>query len=96
MSTPMNTPAATPAHRKGSSGLLPYLKAVTGTLVPLAVTLGYALHEASEGKGGVITGSEWVMILAAAGITGGGVFGVPNKDPKGKKQDQSVQPPDRT
>ena len=43
-----------------------------------------------------ITTSEWVMIGVATVVAGAGVFAVPNKDPEGTHQDESVQPPDNT
>lgn len=68
-------------------------KAVAGVLVPALVTLGYALHEASE-AGSSITTSEWILVALAALGTGGVVHTVPNVDKRGKRQDESVQRPE--
>jgi hypothetical protein len=72
--------------------IAPYWKAILGFITPGVVGLVAAVQDASPG-GSTVTGPEWVGIAAACVLTGGLVFGVPNKDPKGVKQDQSVQPP---
>jgi len=73
--------------------LAPYLKALVGFITPGVVGLVAAVQDASP-AGSHITGPEWVGIGAACILTGGAVFGVPNKDPKALHQDESVQPPD--
>lgn len=73
--------------------ITPYLKAVVAFVTPGVVALVAAVQDASPG-GSAVTGPEWVGIGAACVLTGGLVYGVPNKDPLGVKQDESVQPPD--
>ena len=70
----------------------PYWKAVVGFVTPGVVALVAAVQDASPG-GSAVTGPEWVGIAAACIITGGAVFTVPNRDPKGTHQDESTQPP---
>lgn len=71
--------------------LAPYYKAVTGILVPFLTTLGAALVESSDG-GSTITAHEWIGAVVVGLVGGGAVFAVPNKDPHGTHQDESVQP----
>lgn len=58
--------------------IAPYWKAVLGFITPGVVALVAAVTDASPG-GGDVTGPEWVGIVAAMIVTGGLVFGVPNK-----------------
>lgn len=69
----------------------PYIKALVAFVTPGAVLIGAAVTEASEG-GSTITTSEWVTALVACLVTSGAVYRIPNKDPKGEHQDESVQP----
>lgn len=70
----------------------PYMKAVVGFITPGVVALVAAVQDGSPG-GSAVTGPEWVGIAAACVLTGGAVFGVPNKDPEARHQEESVQPP---
>lgn len=70
----------------------PYYKAVTAVVVPFLGSLGTALLEDSAG-GGSITASEWIAAVVLGLVAGGAVFTVPNKDPEGEHQQESVQPP---
>jgi hypothetical protein len=72
--------------------IAPYWKAVIGFITPGVVGLVAAVQDSSPG-GSAITGPEWVGIAAACILTAGGVFVVPNKDPRALHQDESVQPP---
>jgi hypothetical protein len=72
--------------------IAPYWKAVTAFLVPLIGGVIAAMQDNTPGNS-TITGQEWLGIALLALVTGGSVFGVPNKDPKGVKQSESVQPP---
>lgn len=72
--------------------IAPYWKAVVGFFTPGIITLVAAVQDGSPGGSG-ITEPEWIGIIAACVVTGGAVFGVGNKDPKAKHQDESVQPP---
>jgi hypothetical protein len=74
------------------AGIAPYWKAVVAFLTPGIIAFVGALQESSPG-GSQVTGVEWGGILAAMFITGGAVYTVPNKDPEGKHQEESVQPP---
>ncbi len=76
------------------SSIAPYLKTVFGFLTPGAVILGSAVTTMSDG-GTNITQAEWVTALVACVVTGSLVFSIPNADPKGTHQDESVQPPER-
>jgi hypothetical protein len=73
--------------------IAPYYKALAAFLVPLLGSLGTALTASSD-NGSEITGFEWVQAVSLALVAGGVVFGVPNKDPQARHQDESVQPPD--
>jgi hypothetical protein len=68
--------------------ITPYLKALVGALI---AGLG-SLYQAYDD--GTITGQEWVAVAIATVAALGIVWGVPNMDPKGTHQDESVQPPD--
>lgn len=70
----------------------PYAKAVVAFITPGVTALVAAVQDASPG-GSNVTGPEWVGIFAACILTSGLVFAVPNRDPRGVKQDESVQPP---
>jgi hypothetical protein len=73
------------------TNLAPFAKAILGFVAPGAVIIGGAVTAASDG-GSHITTAEWVTALVACVLTGGLVFGVPNKDPQATHQDESVQP----
>ena len=73
--------------------LTPYLKTLVGFVTPGVVGLVAAVQDGSPG-GSAITAPEWVGIGAACILTGGAVFGIPNKDPQALHQAESVQPPD--
>lgn len=64
-----------------------YLKAIVGALI---AGLG-SLYQALDSNG--VTSQEWVAVAIATLAALGVVWGVPNLDPKGKRQDESVQPP---
>ena len=72
--------------------IAPYYKAVTALLVPFLTLIGAALLETSDGGSTVMT-NEWIAAVVAALLAGGAVFAVPNRDPEGEHQDESVQPP---
>ena len=70
----------------------PYAKAIVAFVTPGVAGLVAAVQDASPG-GSNVTGPEWVGIAAACILTSGAVFATPNRDPRGLKQDESVQPP---
>lgn len=72
--------------------IAPYYKAVTGLLIPFLGSIGSALLADSAG-GTAITASEWLTAVVLGLVAGGAVFAVPNKDPEGEHQAESVQPP---
>lgn len=72
--------------------IAPYYKAVAGFGIPFLGSIGVALTAASDG-GTSITAGEWVGAVVVGLISGGTVWGVPNKDPEIVHQDESVQPP---
>lgn len=72
--------------------IAPYWKAVVGFIAPGAVLIGSAVTESSDG-GTAITQAELITALVAMFVTSGAVWGVPNRDPYGAHQDESVQPP---
>ena len=74
--------------------IAPYWKAVAGLLTPPLTALGVALTPDSAG-GAAVTATEWVGIVLAGLATGAVVFAVPNRDPAGAHQAESVQPPPR-
>lgn len=72
--------------------IAPYYKAAAALAVPFLGSIGSALLDDSAG-GSNITASEWVTAVVLGLVAGGAVFAVPNKDPEGEHQDESVQPP---
>jgi hypothetical protein len=74
------------------SAIAPYAKAV---LASVLAGLGAAKLALVPDENGVsqITGSEWLDISYAVIASLVLVFAIPNKDPKAKHQDESVQPP---
>lgn len=74
------------------NSIAPYYKSVTAFVVPFLTQVIAALTEGSQG-GTAITTSEWLTALLTSLVAGGAVFAVPNKDPEGEHQDESVQPP---
>lgn len=72
--------------------LAPYWKAVVGFIAPGAVVLGAAVLEVSD-AGTRVTASELVTAAVACIVTSAGVYRTPNRDPKARHQDESVQPP---
>jgi hypothetical protein len=69
--------------------IAPYGKAITAAVV---AGLG-SLYQALDGDPAVVTAQEWVAIAMTTLVGLGVVFGVPNKDPEVRHQDESVQPP---
>lgn len=69
--------------------LTPYLKAIVGALI---AGLG-SLYQAADAGG--VSAQEWIATAIATLTALGVVWGIPNIDPKGKHQDESVQPPER-
>jgi len=65
-----------------------YLKAITGALIAGLGSLYQALDNAN------VTAQEWTAVAIATLAALGIVWGVPNLDPRGQRQEQSVQPPD--
>ena len=72
--------------------IAPYYKAVAAFVVPFLTAIIAALLETSDGGSKVMT-NEWLTAIVAALLAGGVVFAVPNKDPEGEHQEESVQPP---
>lgn len=66
----------------------PYYKAIAGGLFG-AVSL--YLKVADNG----VTVNEWLQVVVAALVGSGLVYVVPNKDPRGRHQAESVQPPNQ-
>ena len=66
-----------------------YLKAITGALIAGLGSLYQALDN------GTVTAQEWTAVALATLAALGVIYGVPNLDPRGLKQDESVQPPNR-
>lgn len=64
-----------------------YLKAIVAALVAGLGSLYQALDNDS------VTSQEWVAVALATLAALGTVYGVPNKDPRGQHQAESVQPP---
>lgn len=64
-----------------------YLKAVVGALI---AGLG-SLYQALDNE--TVTAQEWVAVAIATLAALGVVWGTPNLDPRGKRQRESVQPP---
>lgn len=69
--------------------LTAYTKAIVGALIAGLGSLYQALDNDS------VTQQEWVAVAIATLTALGLVFVVPNLDPKGVRQDESVQPPER-
>ena len=65
----------------------PFNKAIVAMLVAF---FGAGATAAVDEK---ISYAEWWIIASATVTALGAVYGVPNKDPKGERQDESVQPP---
>jgi hypothetical protein len=65
----------------------PYAKAIVAALISGLGALGTAYTD------GEVSAQEWIAVASAFLVALGVVFGVPNKDPLGVKQDESVQPP---
>lgn len=70
-----------------------YRKAVVGFIAPATGTLIAAVQDGSDG-GSAITQAEWVTAICIAVATSAGVGAIGNIDRKGKRQDESVQPPE--
>ena len=66
----------------------PYAKAIVGALI---TGLG-SLYQAADGG---VTLQEGIAVAIATLTALAVVWGVPNADPKGEHQDESVQPPER-
>lgn len=66
-----------------------YLKALTGALIAGLGSLYQALDN------GAVTAQEWVTVAITTLAALGTVWGIPNLDPRGKRQAESVQPPDQ-
>ena len=67
--------------------IAPYAKALVGAAVAGLGALGTALTDSH------VSAQEWVAVASATLVALGVVFGVPNADPAGEHQDESVQPP---
>lgn len=65
-----------------------YLKAVTAALVAGLTAIITGLDDDA------LNTQEWVQALVAFLVALGAVWAIPNKDPEGTHQDESVQPPD--
>lgn len=65
-----------------------YAKAIVAALVAGLGSLYQALDN------GNVAAQEWVAVALATLAALGAVYGVPNRDPEGERQDESVQPPD--
>lgn len=67
----------------------PYAKAILAALIAAVggIALGYADDSLTKG--------EFWGAISLGLASGGGVFGIPNKDPRAQHQDESVQPPER-
>lgn len=68
------------------STIAPYAKSVAATAT--AVSTG-VITAASDGT---ITATEWVVVVCGAIAAGALTWAVPNKDPEGQHQDESVMP----
>lgn len=68
--------------------MISYLKALVGALIAGLGSLSVALTDGS------VTAQEWVTTAIATLVALATVWGVPNLDPKAKRQQQSVQPPE--
>lgn len=65
-----------------------YLKAIVAALVAGLGSLYQALDNSA------VTAQEWVAVALATLAALGAVYGTPNRDPDGRHQDESVQPPE--
>ena len=65
-----------------------YLKALIGSVIAGLGSLYQALDN------GTVTAQEWTAVALATLAALGVIYGVPNLDPRGQRQEQSVQPPD--
>lgn len=72
--------------------ITPYLKALVAFVVAFAGNLLFAMQPETAG-GAAITGNEWLRTLVLTVASTGAVYLTPNKDPKGRHQRESVQPP---
>jgi hypothetical protein len=66
----------------------PYYKALVGAVISGLGALSVAVTDES------VTLSEWVGIATATIVALGGVYAIPNRDPQGVHQADSVQPPE--
>lgn len=66
-----------------------YLKAIVAALV---AGLG-SLYQALDQDG--VTAQEWVAVALATVAALGAVYRTPNRDPRGRHQDESVMPAER-
>jgi hypothetical protein len=64
-----------------------YLKAIVAGLI---AAISYAIPVVDDG----LKASEALAIILAALVGSGVVYAVPNKDPRGERQEESVQPPE--
>lgn len=64
-----------------------YLKSIVGALVAGLGSLYQALDN------GNVSTQEWTAVALATLAALGVIYGVPNLDPKGVRQNESVQPP---
>lgn len=64
----------------------PYAKALTGALIAGLASLQQALGD------GAVSAEEWTGITIATLSGLALVWAIPNKDPEGEHQDESVQP----
>ena len=60
----------------------------------LAGAIAFVGAGATAAIDGGISQAEWWAMAAAGLVALGGVYGIPNRDPRVEAQDQSVQPPD--
>lgn len=60
----------------------------------LAGAIAFVGAGATAAIDGEITMGEWWAMAAAGLVALGGVYGIPNRDPRVEAQEQSVQPPD--
>ena len=72
------------------NAIQPYAKAVVGFLAPGLLILGNALVQ-----GDPVTWALAGKALGTALVTALTVYAVPNRDPRGDRQDESVQPPEK-
>ena len=69
----------------------PYAKAIVGAIVAFLGQLVVAMNDSSQ-AGSSVTGQEWLQAIIVGLVSLGVVFAVPNDDPLGVKQGQSVRP----